>query len=100
MSHRKYFNTYAFNPVCCAAGRAVLRAVDEDGIQQNAREVGAYLRQRLGELREKYDVIGAVRGMGLHGRRGAGQGPENQGARGRGSRLYRRVCQGQRDYSR
>ena len=66
MSHKKYFNTYAFNPICCAAGRAVLRAIDEDGTQQNAKEVGAYLRQRMGELMEKYDVIGAIRGKGLH----------------------------------
>ena len=66
MSHRKYFNTYAFNPVCCAAGRAVLHAIDEDGIQQNAKEVGAYLRKRMSELQDKYDVIGDVRGLGLH----------------------------------
>jgi alanine-glyoxylate transaminase / (R)-3-amino-2-methylpropionate-pyruvate transaminase len=66
MTHRKYFNTYAFNPICCAAGRAVLRAIDEDGLQQNAREVGAYLRQRMRKLQEKHDLIGAVRGMGLH----------------------------------
>jgi len=66
MSHRMYFNTYAFNPICCAAGRAVLRAIDEDNIQQNAKEVGGYLRKRMRELQEKYDVIGGVRGMGLH----------------------------------
>ncbi len=66
MTHRKYFNSYTFNPICCAAGRAVLRAIDEDGIQENARETGAYLRKRMRELQNKYDLIGDVRGKGLH----------------------------------
>lgn len=66
MTHRKYFNSYTFNPICCAAGRAVLRAIDEDGTRENARETGAYLRLRMQELQEKYDVIGDVRGKGLH----------------------------------
>jgi 4-aminobutyrate aminotransferase-like enzyme len=31
----------------------------------NCTETGAYLRGKLDELREKHDVIGEVRGMGL-----------------------------------
>ena len=36
LAQRLHFNTYGGNPVCCAGGRAVLQAVDEDGIQANA----------------------------------------------------------------
>ena len=39
LAQRLHFNTYGGNPVCCAGGRAVLRAVDEDGIQANAAKV-------------------------------------------------------------
>ena len=49
----------------CAAGRAVLRAIDEDQTLQNAREVGSFLKGNLKQLQEKYDVIGDVRGTGL-----------------------------------
>lgn len=39
LAQRLHFNTYGGNPVCCAGGRAVLRVVDEDGIQANAAKV-------------------------------------------------------------
>ncbi len=39
LAERLHFNTYGGNPVCCAGGRAVLRAVDEDGLQANCAEV-------------------------------------------------------------
>lgn len=41
LAQRLHFNTYGGNPVCCAGGRAVLRVVDEDGIQANAAKVRA-----------------------------------------------------------
>ena len=48
-----------------AAALAVIRVIEEDDLKRNAAEVGSYLRQRLEELKEKYTVIGDVRGMGL-----------------------------------
>jgi alanine-glyoxylate transaminase/(R)-3-amino-2-methylpropionate-pyruvate transaminase len=60
-----FFNTYGANPVSCAAGRAVLQAIDEEGLQANAKTVGAALRQVLERLHQKYETIGAVRGRGL-----------------------------------
>jgi glutamate-1-semialdehyde aminotransferase len=43
LAQRLHFNTYGGNPVCCAGGRAVLRAVDEDGVQANAAHVRLFL---------------------------------------------------------
>ena len=40
MASRMFFNTYGSNPMSCAAGRAVLRAIDEEGLQANAGAVG------------------------------------------------------------
>jgi alanine-glyoxylate transaminase/(R)-3-amino-2-methylpropionate-pyruvate transaminase len=65
MSNAKFFNTYACNPISCAAGRAVLRAVDVDGLMENSNAVGLRMKERLSELMEKHDVIGDVRGRGL-----------------------------------
>ncbi|CAL8465278.1 g4813 [Coccomyxa elongata] len=65
LAQRLHFNTYGGNPVCCAGGRAVLRVVDEDGIQANAAKVGNLLLERLHALQEKHDIIGDVRGQGL-----------------------------------
>jgi len=59
------FSTFGGNPVSMAAALAVLRVIEEEDLKRNAAEVGAYLRQRLEELKENYLVIGDVRGMGL-----------------------------------
>lgn len=65
MADKFLFHTYGANPVACAAGRAVLRVLREEKLQDNAREVGAALLERLKALQNKYEVIGDVRGKGL-----------------------------------
>jgi len=60
-----YFNTYGASPVSCAAGRAVLQAIDDEGLQDNARVVGAELRRVLEKLHQKHEIVGDVRGRGL-----------------------------------
>jgi 4-aminobutyrate aminotransferase-like enzyme len=59
------FSTFGGNPVATATALAVIRVIEEENLRQNAAEVGAYLRQRLDELKDKYPVIGDVRGLGL-----------------------------------
>lgn len=65
LADKFYFNTYGANPVACAAGRAVLRVIEEEGLQQNARTVGAELLAVAKDLQRKYPIIGDVRGRGL-----------------------------------
>jgi alanine-glyoxylate transaminase/(R)-3-amino-2-methylpropionate-pyruvate transaminase len=60
-----FFNTYGASPMSCAAGRAVLQVIDEDRLQQNAKQVGRRLRDVLDRLHQKYEIIGEVRGRGL-----------------------------------
>jgi 4-aminobutyrate aminotransferase-like enzyme len=60
-----YFNTFGGNPVSCAAGLAVLEVIEKEALQDNAREVGQYLRDRLDMLRRNYPVFGDIHGSGL-----------------------------------
>lgn len=60
-----YFNTFGGNPVSCAAALAVLDVIEDEGLQQNAREVGASFTAALWGLAEKHECIGDVRGNGL-----------------------------------
>ena len=65
MAEKFMFHTYGANPTCCAAGRAVLAVIKDEKIQENAKEVGTALLSRLAELKDRYEVIGDVRGRGL-----------------------------------
>jgi 4-aminobutyrate aminotransferase-like enzyme len=60
-----YFNTFGGNPVAAAAGMAVLDVIEEEGLMQNAKQVGAHLKSRLAELAASKDTIADVRGAGL-----------------------------------
>ncbi|HKC79659.1 MAG TPA: aspartate aminotransferase family protein [Gemmatimonadaceae bacterium] len=65
LTQRIHFNTFGGNPVCMAAGLAVLDVIDEDRLQENSRVVGKRLKDGLKELAKRHQLIGDVRGMGL-----------------------------------
>ncbi|KAL6046123.1 alanine--glyoxylate aminotransferase 2 [Balamuthia mandrillaris] len=65
LTQRIHFNTFGGNPVSCAMGRAVLKVIQEEGIQENALSIGDYLKKGLKELQGKHPLIGEVRGKGL-----------------------------------
>tara|TARA_R110002124_G_scaffold120895_6_gene278951 strand:+ start:10449 stop:13463 length:3015 start_codon:yes stop_codon:yes gene_type:complete len=61
----EFFNTFGGNPVSCAIGKAVLDVIEEEKLQQNALEVGGFLKSELEQLKAKFPIIGDVRGEGL-----------------------------------
>jgi len=58
-----YFNTFGGNPVSCAAAAAVLDVIAEEGLQENARDTGAYMLDLLRGL--DHPAIADLRGIGL-----------------------------------
>ncbi len=57
-------STFGGNPVSCAASLKTIELI-ENGLMENARVQGEHLAKGLNHLREKYPVIGDVRGLGL-----------------------------------
>jgi 4-aminobutyrate aminotransferase-like enzyme len=62
----EYFNTFGGNPVSCAIGMAVLDVIENENLQQNALKAGNRLLQGLQGLKDKYALVGDVRGQGLY----------------------------------
>ena len=65
MADKFLFHTYGANPVACAAGRAVLKVIRDERLQENAKLVGAALKGRLEDLQRRFSMIGDIRGRGL-----------------------------------
>ena len=65
MTQRIHFNTFGGNPVSMAAGLAVLDVIDQEGLQENCRVIGARMMAGLQRLAQRHPLVGDVRGMGL-----------------------------------
>ncbi len=61
----EHFNSFGGNPVSCEIGKAVLQIIQEEKLQQNAEFVGATLKSGQNKLKDKHEMIGDVRGLGL-----------------------------------
>ena len=57
--------TFAHFPVSLVASLATLRVLEEEGLLERAQKIGAYFTSRLLEMKDKYELIGDVRGPGL-----------------------------------
>jgi 4-aminobutyrate aminotransferase len=58
-------STFGGNPVTSVSARATIQVIEEENLLENAHTVGTYFRGKLDQLKEKYTLIGDVRGMGL-----------------------------------
>ncbi len=57
-------NTYGGNPISCAAALATIQLIEE-GMKDNASEVGQYTLKRLNDIASRHPSMGQVRGLGL-----------------------------------
>lgn len=58
-------HTYAGHPVAVAAGLAAIKTYQEENLIEHAREVGAYLGERIEDLATNHPSVGEARGVGL-----------------------------------
>jgi len=58
-------STFGGNPLACAAGIAVIEAIEQEHLLDNAVKMGDYARQKLELLKDKYPIIDHIRGKGL-----------------------------------
>ncbi|WP_027364386.1 4-aminobutyrate--2-oxoglutarate transaminase [Desulfotruncus alcoholivorax] len=56
--------TYGGNPVSCAAALATINYMQQEKLVERAREIGDKTRSRMLEMKEKYPIVGDVRGLG------------------------------------
>jgi len=61
----KHASTFGGNCLACAAGVAVIEAIEQEHLLRNAVELGRYTMERLLALKDKHAIIESVRGMGL-----------------------------------
>ena len=64
-SGMEFFSSFGGNPVSCAIGLAVLDVIRDEGLQENAFQMGAHIQQELSALMDRHPLIGDVRGAGL-----------------------------------
>ena len=56
--------TYGGNPVACQAALAVMEIFEEDNLLKKAGNLGEKIRRRLDVFKERFELIGDVRGIG------------------------------------
>jgi 4-aminobutyrate aminotransferase-like enzyme/Ser/Thr protein kinase RdoA (MazF antagonist) len=61
-----FFSSPGGGPVSCQIGLAVLDVIKEEGLQSNAKTVGAALKRELLAVAQRHPTIGAVHGRGLY----------------------------------
>ena len=65
-SQGQFFSSAGGNPLSCRVGIAVLDAMRDERLQENARIVGERLAAGFRALAERHDIIGPVHGEGLY----------------------------------
>jgi 4-aminobutyrate aminotransferase/4-aminobutyrate aminotransferase/(S)-3-amino-2-methylpropionate transaminase len=58
-------SSYGGNPMACAAALASLEVIEEEGILENVKKVGAYFMERMEKMKEEHPIIGDVKGKGF-----------------------------------
>lgn len=53
------------NSTCSAAAIATIQVIEEEQLKENAAYIGQHIMKRFNKMKEKYPVIGDVRGRGL-----------------------------------
>jgi 4-aminobutyrate aminotransferase/4-aminobutyrate aminotransferase/(S)-3-amino-2-methylpropionate transaminase len=58
-------SSYGGNPMACAAALASLQVIEEEGLLENVRRVGAFFQKRLQAMKQAHPIVGDVKGKGF-----------------------------------
>ena len=61
----KHATTFGGNALVCAAAIAVIEAIEQENLLENANRLGQYTIDNLRQLQQKHSIIDSVRGIGL-----------------------------------
>ena len=61
----KHATTFGGSALVCAAAVAVIEAIEEENLLENANRLGKYTMDKLEQLKQKHSVIDSVRGVGM-----------------------------------
>jgi acetylornithine/N-succinyldiaminopimelate aminotransferase len=61
----KHASTFGGNAIACAAAIAVVEAIEEGNLLENAAQLGQYTKDKLNQLKQRHPIIDHVRGIGL-----------------------------------
>ncbi|MCM2294774.1 aminotransferase [Allorhizobium sp. BGMRC 0089] len=61
-----FFSSSGGSPVSAMIGLTVLDIMQDENLQERARDVGDFLKERLEDLKQRHPMVGAVHGMGLY----------------------------------
>jgi acetylornithine/N-succinyldiaminopimelate aminotransferase len=61
----KHASTFGGNALVCAAAIAVIEAIEEENLLENADKLGRYTMEKLELLKQKHSIIDSIRGVGL-----------------------------------
>ena len=65
MKKGEHSSTFGGNPLSCAAGTATIQTLTQDGLIENAKNIGQKFLQGLEEMKSRHKIIREVRGKGL-----------------------------------
>ncbi|WFF00192.1 aspartate aminotransferase family protein [Micromonospora sp. WMMD964] len=60
-----FFTTHVSDPLVAAVGNTVLDVLEADRLDEQAAQLGSYLRKGLQEISQRHPAVGDVRGRGL-----------------------------------
>jgi acetylornithine/succinyldiaminopimelate/putrescine aminotransferase len=61
----KHASTFGGSALVCAAAIAVIEAIEEENLIENASQLGRYTMSKLEQLKQKHSIIDSIRGVGL-----------------------------------
>src|SRR2546423_15620341 len=59
------FATFGGNPVSCAAAHATIQFIEDNNLVKNCAVVGKHLGERFKQLKDKHQLVGDARGLGM-----------------------------------